>query len=160
MYLKAFFYVCVFALFCTNATAKTYSKKYYETGKLKSEGWVDNGKKSGYWKFYYMNGRISEEGHYDENKKIKYWHYYNEYGKLKQQGSYIDGQKSKWWLFFDTNGQINHKCQLSEGVKNGYCLKYINEKLSSAEKYENGKKINEWFSFSSFKSDNKLSDLK
>jgi len=36
----------------------------------------------------------------------------------------------------------------------------MNEKLTSAEKYSNGKKIKEWFDFSSFKRDNNLSDLK
>ncbi len=30
----------------------------------------------------------------------------------------------------------------------------------NAEKYKNGKKIKEWFSFGSFKKENKLSDLK
>jgi hypothetical protein len=36
----------------------------------------------------------------------------------------------------------------------------MDEELKSAEKYKNGKKIKEWFSFNSFKKENKLSDLK
>ncbi|ADV48275.1 hypothetical protein [Cellulophaga sp. E16_2] len=160
MYLKAFFYVCAFVLMKTSVFAKTYSKNYYKTGKIKSEGWVDNGNKNGYWKFYYKNGNLSEQGHYKQNSKTDYWVYFTEKGTLKQEGSYSYGQKYNWWLFYNSKGQINHKCQLSKGVKDGYCLKYIDEKLSSAEKYKNGEKIKEWFSFSSFRSENKLSDLR
>ena len=36
----------------------------------------------------------------------------------------------------------------------------MNEKLTSAEKYHNDKKIKEWFSFTRFKRENNLSDLK
>ncbi|MEN1786321.1 MAG: hypothetical protein AAGF77_14465, partial [Bacteroidota bacterium] len=68
--------------------------------------------------------------------------------------------KVKWWLFYDENEKINHKCQLKDGIKNGYCLKYVNEKLKSAEKFKNGKKIKEWYSFGSLKRENKLSDLR
>jgi len=67
---------------------------------------------------------------------------------------------ANWWLYYDATGKIQHKCQLINGVKNGYCLKYKKEKLASAEKYSNGKKIKEWYSLSSFKKENSLSDLK
>jgi hypothetical protein len=45
-------------------------------------------------------------------------------------------------------------------MKNGYCLKYENEELVATEKYQNGKKIMEWFNFIDFQRENKLSDLK
>lgn len=66
----------------------------------------------------------------------------------------------KWRLFYDENGNINHKCLLMDGIKNGYCLKYVGEELKTAEKFKDGKKIKEWFSFASFKKDHNLSDLK
>jgi len=65
-----------------------------------------------------------------------------------------------WWIFYDSLGRINHKCQLINSKKNGYCLKYIDEKLVSAEKYKNGSKIKEWQSLVDFQKENKLSDLK
>lgn len=160
MYLKAFFYVCAFLVFNLNVAAKTYSKNYYQSGVLKSEGWIENGNKNGYWKYYYANGQISEQGQYSQGKKVAFWICYNESGKLKQQGKYIAGEKYNWWSFYDSQGKIKHKCQLNDGIKNGYCLKYTNQKLSSAEKYKDGKKIKEWFSFSSFRSENNLTDLK
>lgn len=137
----------------------TYHKDYHENGKLKSEGWFTEKGKNGYWKFYHKNGVLSGQGHYVLDQRENYWHFYDTYGKLEKEGHYHNGKKANWWLFYDENGKINHKCQLSNSKKNGYCLKYRNEKLSSAEKYSNGRKIKEWFSFRSFRSENKLSDL-
>ncbi|WP_353779061.1 hypothetical protein [Winogradskyella sp. 3972H.M.0a.05] len=139
---------------------KMYQKVYYDNGTIKAEGWTNNNTKHGYWKFYHENGVLKEEGHFRNGKKIKYWYFYTENGKKKSEGHYVDGIKSKWWLFYDDMEQVNHKCQLKNNQKNGYCLRYKNKKIVKAEKYEAGKKVNEWTDFRSFKRDNKLSDLR
>ena len=94
------------------------------------------------------------------NVREGYWYFYDNTGKLEMEGHMQSGQKVNWWLFYDENGAINHKCQLKNGIKNGYCLKYKNETLKSAEKFHNGQKVKEWYSFGSFRKENKLSDLK
>lgn len=137
-----------------------YNKTYYDNGTLKSEGWLLNGSKTGYWKFYHPNGSPAEEGHFQNDEREKYWYFYDERGLPIKEGHFLHGKMSHWWLFYNDQGKISHKCQLKEGVKNGYCLKYLNEKLTSAEKYKNGKKIKEWRNFDRFKSENKLSDLR
>ncbi len=139
---------------------KEYHREYHNNGMLKAQGWKIGDSKEDFWKFYYPDGKIMEQGHYKSNKKIGYWYFYGETGLLEMEGHYHHGKMVKWWLFYDDNGKINHKCQLQKGIKNGYCLKYKNEKLTSAQKYSNGKKIKEWYDFSSFKKENKLSDLK
>jgi antitoxin component YwqK of YwqJK toxin-antitoxin module len=139
---------------------KSYHREFYETGITKAEGWLKNGSKEGYWRHYHANGKISEQGKYKNNQRTKYWYFYNPVGRKISEGHYKNDKKVNWWLFYDKNGKVNHKCQLSNGIKNGYCLRYTNEKLTSAEKYENGKKIKKWTSFSSFKRENKLTDLK
>jgi len=139
---------------------KAYHKEYYANGNLKSEGWLINGNKIDYWKFYHTNGNISEKGHYKNNIRVKYWYFYNTNTKPKLEGHYKDGKMTDWWLYYDSAGKIHHKCQLNMGIKNGYCLEYKNEKLTSAAKFINGKKIKEWFSLRSFKKDNNLSDLR
>lgn len=141
-------------------TKRIYDRTYHDNGKLASEGWKLNGQKEEFWKFYHTNGNIAEQGHYMMNLESGYWYFYTMEGKLEMEGHMQDGKKIKWWLFYDGNGSINHKCQLQDGIKNGYCLKYMDEELTSAEKYKNGKKIKEWFSFGAFKKENKLSDLK
>lgn len=161
MFSKLFFIV-TFLLFSGNPPEKkrTYYKEFYETGKIKKEGWLENGEKCDYWKFYHPTGKISEKGDYKTNLRKGYWYFFDEKGKITQEGHYENGNKTDWWSFYDANEKVNHKCQLSQGKKNGYCLKYMNEKLKSAVKYEDGKKVKEWYSFSSFKKENKLSDLK
>lgn len=161
MFPKLFFLAVLFLAFGKPSDKSSmYHKEYYESGKLKAEGWLKNGLKNAYWKFYHPNGKLSEEGHYKNNRREKYWYYYDTKGRPLQEGHFSNGVKTEWWLFYDTNGKINHKCQLRNGKKNGYCLQYHNEKLTSAEKYQNGKKIKEWFSFGSFRKENSLSDLK
>ncbi|MFC4095171.1 toxin-antitoxin system YwqK family antitoxin [Euzebyella saccharophila] len=152
----SFFLLCSFQ----STTNAIYTRTFFDSGKIKSEGWLKNGIKTAFWKMYHKNGKVASEGHFKNNRKSKYWHYFNEQGQLVQEGHYAYGKKNNWWLFYDKNGFVNHKCQLKNNVKNGYCLKYKNQKLTSAEKYENGKKINEWFSFGSFKRDNNLAKLK
>jgi len=158
------FKIPMMAVFCLFLNIKekeyaTYHKEFYKTGKTKSEGWLKNNIKTGYWKFYHENGVISEQGHYYNGKKEDYWYFYNKHNVCIKEGNYENGQMIKWWLFYDLKGTIAHKCQLTNGVKNGYCLKYKNKKITAAVRYSNGKRIKEWTSFSSFKKENKLSDL-
>ena len=138
---------------------KTYTKKYYASGKLKAEGWIVASKKIGYWKFYYPNGSLKKEGHLSNDKRTKYWYFYRDNGSIESEGHYDSDAKTNWWLFYDITEKINHKCQLKHGKKNGYCFIYNNNKIISASKFKDGNKINEWTDYKSFKKDNKLSDL-
>lgn len=161
MFSKLFFLISfLFLLGNSPVEENTYFRDFYETGIVKSEGWLRYGVKMGYWKFYHKNGKISEQGHYEYNEREKYWFFYSKNRVRTKEGHYINGEMARWWMFYDKEGRIYHKCQLSKGKKNGYCLKYKNEKLASAEKYQNGKKIKEWSTLRSFGRENKLSDLK
>lgn len=137
-----------------------YHKSYYQNGKIKAEGWLENNKKIDYWKFYYKNGTLEKEGHFSNNQPINYWYFYTENGTKKSEGHFINGQKTNWWLFYDAMEKVNHKCQLKNNQKNGYCLMYKNEKIVSAAKYKAGKKIKSWTNFKAFKKENNLLDLK
>ena len=160
MYLKLFLLVFFITLGNAPKENASYEKEYYQPGIIKSEGWVRNGLKDGYWKFYHPNGKLSEKGHFKKGQRQDYWYFYTENGVPEQEGHYKNGEMTDWWLFFDSKGRVSHKCQLDMGIKNGYCLQYVNEELTSAEKYQNGKQIKKWTSFSSFRRENNLSDLK
>lgn len=112
-----------------------YHKDFYKNGILKSQGWKTGIDKTGYWYFYRKTGQLEKEGHFRKDKM------------------------TNWWIFYGINSLVNHKCQLTAGKKNGYCLKYTNNKLSAAVKYANGNKIREWHDLNSFNRDNKLSDF-
>ncbi len=152
-------------IFCLSVTfsvsgQKEYQKNYYDTGQLKEEGWLKKGIKTKYWKFYHPNGAVQKEGSFKDGKPTKYWYFYRENKTKEKEGHYIAGKKSNWWLFYDENEKVNHKCQLKNNQKNGYCLRYEDEKLIRAEKYEEGKKVGEWTDLKSFKKENSVWDLR
>ena len=138
---------------------KKYTKINFKNGNIKAEGWILKTAKVKYWKFYYKNGNVKKEGHFKNNHPDKYWYFYRKDASKEKEGHFSNGKQNDWWLYYDKNGNINHKCQLKDNQKNGYCLLYKNKKLTRASKFKNGKKIKEWDSFSSFKKENKLSDL-
>ena len=127
MLIKGLLISLVLFLTGTLDDARTYHKYYYETGQIKSQGWKKGKTKTDYWFYYRKNGQLQKEGHYRNGKMVD------------------------WWLFYDENGVLNHKCQISGGKKNGYCLKYMDEKLTSAVKYTQGKRVKEWYDLKSFK---------
>lgn len=150
----------IVSFFQSSKAQKIYHKEYYANGTVKAEGWLLNDNKVDYWKLYHTNGIIAEKGHYKNNIRQNYWYFYSTNNKPKLEGHYEKGKMTNWWLYYDANGKVNHKCQLNMGVKNGYCLMYKNEKIASAAKFRNGKKIKEWFNLKNFKKENNLSDLR
>ncbi len=154
--LYLFFLLSCFTVFSQNE----YHKSYYNNGNLKQEGWLKNNDKIKYWKFYHQNGALKKEGSFKNDLPSKYWYFYRENASKKKEGHFIRGKENKWWLFYDNEGNVNHKCQLKDNQKNGYCLLYQKRKLIKAVKFKNGKKINEWKNFSSFRKENNLKDLK
>ena len=153
-------FIFLFLISVVVFSQKTYQKKYFDNGNLKEEGWIKNSFKTNYWKFYYKNGHLKKEGNFKENRSTKYWYFYRKNGTLEKEGHFVRGKKSKWWLFYDIDGFINHKCQLKNNQKNGYCLRYNQQELVKAEKYQQGKKIKEWTNLASFKKENNLFDLR
>ena len=160
--LKPFYFIviCLLLLAFTKAEDNRYERTFYDNGTLASEGWMRYNIKTDYWKFYHPNGQLSEQGNFTYNKREKYWFFYDENRIRTQEGHYANNERIGWWLFYDKKGRIDHKCQLTNGVEDGYCLKYADDKLISAEKFSLGKKIAEWKNFTSFTRENSLSDLK
>ena len=141
--------------------AKSYHKDYYDSGNLKSQGWLtDDNLKEGYWIYYHKNGQKQKSGSYYNSIPKGYWYFYNTNGAVKKEGHFEHGKKNGWWIFYNNNGDVIHKCQLHNGKKDGYCLKYKDNKIQSAQRYNEGIKIKEWYDFSSFRKENDLSDLK
>jgi antitoxin component YwqK of YwqJK toxin-antitoxin module len=133
--MKQGFYILFLLTVFQVSGQKTYSKEYYDSGKLKSEGWLN------------------------QNQKVDYWFYYFENGNKKQEGHFKNNQKCKWWIFYDSNEEINKKCEFENDLINGLSLFYRNSQIIRAEKYSMGKKINEWNSLSEFKKDNNIKFL-
>ncbi len=114
---------------------KTYVKKYFDNGKIESEGW------------------------FKDNQKVDYWFYYNENGNKKEEGHYSENKKTKWWITYDDNEIINKKCQFYNDKLEGICVIYQNGNIIRAEKYKMNLKIKQWKSLSEFRKDNILSSI-
>ncbi|WP_089260705.1 toxin-antitoxin system YwqK family antitoxin [Maribacter sedimenticola] len=166
MHLKTYMPIVILLAVCslltiafTKGEDKRYERTYYEDGTLASEGWKRYNVKTDYWIFYHPNGKISMKGFYAYGKKEQYWYYYDEHRVRSKEGRYHNDQQEGWWLYYDKKGRVAHKCQLSQGLKNGYCLKYEDAKMISAEQYNMGNKIREWQSFDAFTDTNSLSNI-
>lgn len=157
---KGIMFFTLFLFSISTFCQKKYFKSYFSNGNLKEEGWLKNNEKINFWKFYYKNGTLKKEGHYKNNLPTKYWYFYRRNSSKEKEGHFVNGKQNNWWLYYDNSGYINHKCQLKNNKKNGYCLLYKKKKLIKAVKFKNGKKINEWTDFSSFKKENSLKDLR
>lgn len=151
--------ICLLLFSFTESEDKRYERNYDDTGTLISEGWKRFNVKTDYWRFYHTNGKVSEQGFFGYDKREKYWFFYDENRIRTQEGHYKNDERIGWWLFYDKKGRIDHKCQLNLGVENGYCLKYKDEKLISAEAFSEGKKIKEWKNLDAFTQENNLSEV-
>lgn len=123
------FILIITLLFALN-TEQHYVKNYYSNGKMKEEGWMNNGKKCKYWFYYYENGNKKQEGHYENNKKVN------------------------WWIYYDKNEEVLKKTEYKNNVPNGFSIIYRDGDVVKAEKYSVGKKIKEWHSIAEFRRDN------
>uniref|UniRef100_UPI00404B81D8 toxin-antitoxin system YwqK family antitoxin n=1 Tax=Flavobacterium sp. TaxID=239 RepID=UPI00404B81D8 len=107
-----------------------------------------------YVKHYYANGNKKEEGWMAQNKKIKYWFYYYENGNKREEGHYSNDKKVDWWILYDKKGLVIKKMEYKNNQPNGFAFVYESDEVVKAEKFLNGKMMQEWTSMESFKKDN------
>lgn len=139
----------MFILIVVAFSSENYQKNYYDTGELKSEGWLKNGKKVNYWFYYYPNGALESKGHFNNDNKTDYWYHYNVNGKKTEEGHYRNGQKNGWWKIYkkDTIIEVRYK----DSQKKGLAIFKVKGQPVKAEYYKNGIKTNEWFNLQDFK---------
>lgn len=144
-------FLLIFLQFSFVFAQSNYEKNYFQSGQLKSEGWVTKGKKNGYWKFYSASGQLEKEGHFTNDKAVKYWFLYHSNGIVKAQGELNGHDKIGWWLFYINNGKLSEKVEYKLGKKHGYSIIYNAGKIVRVDQYENGTKVNEWHSLEEYR---------
>ncbi len=137
----------------TFAQNREYVKKYYQSGVLKSEGWIENSNKSRYWKYYFSNGKIAKEGSYKNGVQDKYWYYYNTDGSKLKEGHFNLNKKEKWWILYENNAIIC-KSEYKKNKLNGFSIYYKNEKIVKIKKFLNDVMVGEWTELERFKTEN------
>jgi len=88
------------------------AKYWHENGKLKNNGNVLNGEKTGLWKSYFReNENLAEEGNYKKGMKTDHWKIYDSNGWLKEDRVYIKDKKEGPFTQFDSLGAV-----VNEGI--------------------------------------------
>ena len=81
-----------------------YEMEYYDTGEVRMEGAMKNGKKQGEWKAYLRDGRPWSIGNFKDGKmdgpSTVYW----ENGNLRYKGYFKDGVHCGHWKWYDEQG--------------------------------------------------------
>ena len=96
-----------------------YYREYYESGDLKLEMYILNGKPEGTYVVYYPNARIKEVRSYRNGVFDGIWRTYNEQGMLKAQAEYQHGLKHGDWMIWDDNGIKRYEMHYQKGMKVG-----------------------------------------
>ena len=153
------FFVLLLTLVFSNSLratngAKKYVREFYQNGQLKAEGWQQMQAKTDYWIFYRADGSVSSKGHYKQNKRHGYWHFYHSDGTVEKEGHFIANRAEDWWIFYEIGNANKSKFQFKNNLKDGICLRYKNNRLIKAERYEKGRKMGEWTSVRKFRKDN------
>lgn len=96
---------------------KVQEKQLYENGKVKMEGELKNGKRTGIWKAYFEDGTLWSEGKFIDGERNGYGLNYYPNGKLRMEGDYKNDKQSGKWKYYNEQGVLIEEVekQLEEG---------------------------------------------
>src|SRR5436190_21492296 len=106
--MKYFFIFLFIISFSTTVFCQT-EKEYYADGKLKAEGILSNGEKTGLWKFYYPDQTLSAEENYKDGMLHGKRKTYDFQGKLLSIENWAEGMEEDSTTTFYPNGQVHRK---------------------------------------------------
>ena len=81
--------------------------EYYETGQVKMEGSLKNGKRDGLWTAYFIDGRPQSIGYFENDLRTGKSTVYRENGNLYQEGFFKEGKHCGKWRFYDEQGNLH-----------------------------------------------------
>lgn len=96
-----------------------YYREYFETGEVKLELFLLDGRPEGTYVVYFPNARIKEVRSYHKGAFHGIWRTYNEKGMLLEQAEYQDGLKQGTWMIWDENGVKRYEMHYDYGKKVG-----------------------------------------
>ena len=118
-------------------------KYYYNSGKISSEGSIENGLPSGMWRNYYESGTLKSEGEKIAGKSNGTWIFYSPEGIKEKQISYRENFKNGSYQQFDSLGNLVIENTYRNDTLQGISRTYSKGKLKSESKFSGGKKNGE-----------------
>jgi len=128
-------------LYFTDASqARLYSgeyREYFDSGAIRLEMHIKNGKPEGAYVVYYENGKPNEIRSYLDGKFHGIWRTYNENGNLIAQAEYQNDKKHGKWFIWDDNGIMRYEMYYFKGKKAGIWYMWDEKgKLISEKKWD------------------------
>jgi antitoxin component YwqK of YwqJK toxin-antitoxin module len=116
-------------------------KKYYPSGKLRSEITYVLGKPHGYYVTFYSNGGIEEQGNWIDEKNVGEFKRYYENGKVHQHFYFNEqGKRHGIQYYFHENGNPALVVDIKNGIESGLQKRFNPDGTLAEEKiFEHGK---------------------
>ena len=89
--------------------------EYYESGQVKMEGGMKNGKMEGEWTAYFIDGRVQSHGFFADGKRTGAAEVYHSNGNKYEEGSYKEGKHVGKWKFYNEQGHLIKEVDFGEG---------------------------------------------
>ena len=80
--------------------------EYYESGQVKMEGGMKDGKMEGDWTAYFPDGRVQSTGTFKDGKRTGKATVWQANGNLLHEGFYKDGKHRGKWKYYDEQGNF------------------------------------------------------
>lgn len=80
--------------------------EYYDSGQVKMEGPIKNGKREGEWTAYFRDGRVQSHGFFKNGERTGAATVYYSNGNLLSEGFYREGKHSGHWKWYDEQGNL------------------------------------------------------
>ena len=80
--------------------------EYYDSGQVKMEGPMKNGKREGEWTAYFRDGRVQSHGYFKNGERTGAATVYYSNGNLLSEGFYKEGKHSGHWKWYDEQGNL------------------------------------------------------
>lgn len=148
-----------------------YSKTFYESEVVSSQGEYYLGEKIKWWEYFYPSGQIKSQGHYSNNLKSRFWSEFDDAGNkvreayyeagekrgmcrtyftngnVQEEGIYLGDDKDGWFSFYNEDGSLREESAYFEGRKEGGARYYQNGVLIQEGAYRDNKKVGIWKSY-------------
>ena len=80
--------------------------EYYESGQMKMEGGMLNGKMEGEWTAYFPDGRVQSHGFFEDGLRTGPAQVFYSNGNKYEEGFYKNGTHCGHWKFYDEQGNL------------------------------------------------------
>jgi antitoxin component YwqK of YwqJK toxin-antitoxin module len=115
-------------------------KKFFSTGKTKSEIEYKNSRPNGKYKTYFENGQVEEEGNWKSNRNTGDFKRYYENGQVSQQFAFnTSGKRDGDQTYFYENGQVMIEAKIEAGKEQFVKEYYEDGSVKSEKSYIDGK---------------------